>query len=643
MQPELLFVLQVLAYATFPIYFATLRSRMRQVFLYVYAGIVLTVGGFLGSVHAYALVGGVDISAGSVAYGALMMTTLVLVVVEHDVQVVRNVVRLVVVVNVFKVVLYQVTATALRSEEFPNPFDTAPSVFSVSLRVVLAGGFLIVLELLLLLFAFERLKSTIASPHVLRALYVGCFVAILCLDGVLFPVLAVPSPGDWGDLILRGVRAKFVLGVAYSLPVLGFLWAFRATLAAYEATPLRLQEVLFARRDTIIEALVQEREARQASDRQLAEASLLARSMASVDRDRAIEDVLAQLGDVLHPLPGVQPVPLAVVAGRPGEGVIGFGPAPSAPIELDDLVSRMADDPWLERSDLHDVACIPLRTEDDLSAVLAVSVEHERSGAALDALADLSVELGAILAPSLRRACDGWTDRSPILRVLETRGIEPVFQPIVTMADRVACAFEGLSRFEHGLVPDTAFRRAASLGLGVELELLAVDRILEGARSLPPGVPVSVNVSVSTARSAGLGDVLARRDRPVKLEVTEHEPVDDYESLLGAFLRLDDVGIVVDDAGSGYASLQHILRLRPDEVKLDRVWVHGIDRDRPRQVLIGGLRSFVEEVGATLVAEGIEREEEAATLRRIGVEHGQGLLFGGPAPAESFVADVRRR
>ena len=140
MQPEALFVVQVLAYAAFPIYFASLRSQMRTVFLYLYAGVVLTVGGFLGSVHTYPLGGGVQLSAGSVSYGALMMTTLVLVIVEHDVQVVRNVVRLVVVVNVFKAVLFQITATALRSEGFRNPFDTSPSVFSVSLRVVLVGG-----------------------------------------------------------------------------------------------------------------------------------------------------------------------------------------------------------------------------------------------------------------------------------------------------------------------------------------------------------------------------------------------------------------------------------------------------------------------------------------------------------------------
>jgi EAL domain-containing protein (putative c-di-GMP-specific phosphodiesterase class I) len=638
MEPELLFIAQVLAYAAFPIYFATLPSRMRQVFLYLYAGVVLTVGGFLGSVHRYPLADGVELSSGSVAYGALMMTTVVLVIVEHDVQVVRNVVRLVVVVNAFKVVLYQVTATALRNDEFPNPFDTSPSLFSVSLRVVFAGGFLIVVELLFLLFAFERLKSTITAPHVLRVLYVLTFVAVLCLDGVLFPVLAVPSSSSWGALISAGVQAKLVLGVAFAVPLFGFLWAFRGMLATYEATPLRLHELLFARRETIIEALVQEREARQASDRQLAETSSLARSMAGIDRDRPVEDVLVQLGSVLRSVPGVRAAPLAAVAGRPGEHILAIGASDSL-VAVDDLTRRATGDPWLDRRDLDDVACIPLRTDGDLSTVLQVSVDHEHAHTALDALDAHSFEISAILQPAVRRACEGWMDRSPILEILETRGIQPVYQPIVRMDDRSVTGFEGLSRFPDAQPPEAMFRRAARLGLGIELELLAVARLLEGARALPPDLPVALNLSMSTAVAVDLVEVLADRDRTVKLEVTEHERIDDYEPLLTTLRRLDDVLLVVDDAGSGYASLQHILRLRPDEVKLDRAWVQGIDRDRARQVLIGGLRSFVEEVGATLVAEGVERPEEAATLRRIGVELGQGYLFGRPAPAATFAVD----
>jgi len=96
MGPRPLFVAEVLLYAAFPLYFATLRSAMRIVFLYVYIGVVLVIGGFLGSVHSFPLSDDVRVSAGSVAYGGLMMSTVVLVIVGRDLEVVRNAIRIVV-------------------------------------------------------------------------------------------------------------------------------------------------------------------------------------------------------------------------------------------------------------------------------------------------------------------------------------------------------------------------------------------------------------------------------------------------------------------------------------------------------------------------------------------------------------------
>ncbi len=93
------------------------------------------------------------------------------------------------------------------------------------------------------------------------------------------------------------------------------------------------------------------------------------------------------------------------------------------------------------------------------------------------------------------------------------------------------------------------------------------------------------------------------------------------------------VQVAVDDAGSGYASLRHILALRPAYVKLDIGWVRDIDADTARQALVGGPRSLRH--GGRLPAHrwGIETEAERETLLRLGVPLGQGYLFGHPAPA----------
>ena len=86
----------------------------------------------------------------------------------------------------------------------------------------------------------------------------------------------------------------------------------------------------------------------------------------------------------------------------------------------------------------------------------------------------------------------------------------------------------------------------------------------------------------------------------------------------------------VDDAGSGFASLRHVLALEPNYIKLDRTWVKGVQSDRARQALLAGLHHFASETGCPLIAEGVETEAELETLRKLDVELGQGFYLGRP-------------
>jgi EAL domain-containing protein (putative c-di-GMP-specific phosphodiesterase class I) len=122
--------------------------------------------------------------------------------------------------------------------------------------------------------------------------------------------------------------------------------------------------------------------------------------------------------------------------------------------------------------------------------------------------------------------------------------------------------------------------------------------------------------------------------RPVVLELTEHDRVDDYGALRDALSRLTPhVHVSIDDAGAGFASLRHVLELRPEFMKLDRSWIAGLDADPTRQALVCGLSHFSRATGCRLIAEGVERAGEASALQQFDVELGQGFLFGEPAPA----------
>ena len=141
--------------------------------------------------------------------------------------------------------------------------------------------------------------------------------------------------------------------------------------------------------------------------------------------------------------------------------------------------------------------------------------------------------------------------------------------------------------------------------------------------------------------SPAIQSLLAEESRPLILEVTEHEAITDYAPLRAALDRLGaDVRLAVDDAGSGYASMRHIIELRPTFVKLDRSLVAGIDADPARRALVGAMRHFARTSGFWLIAEGVETEAELETLRRLDIEYAQGYLLGRPEPVATIASQL---
>jgi EAL domain-containing protein (putative c-di-GMP-specific phosphodiesterase class I) len=128
------------------------------------------------------------------------------------------------------------------------------------------------------------------------------------------------------------------------------------------------------------------------------------------------------------------------------------------------------------------------------------------------------------------------------------------------------------------------------------------------------------------------------------VELTEHDRVDDYAYLLQALTRLRDLGarIAVDDAGSGFASLQHILNIRPDIIKLDLALTRDIDTDPARRALASSLVMFGRDIGAVIIAEGIETRDELDTIRALGLQHGQGFYLAHPSelPVPKWLVSV---
>jgi EAL domain-containing protein (putative c-di-GMP-specific phosphodiesterase class I)/CheY-like chemotaxis protein len=221
--------------------------------------------------------------------------------------------------------------------------------------------------------------------------------------------------------------------------------------------------------------------------------------------------------------------------------------------------------------------------------------------------------------------------------VLLGDAVHMVYQPIADLMTGQVVGYEGLARFdtEPARPPDVWFAEAQEVGLGVQLELVALRAAMKQFGQLPGQTYLSVNVSPATARSPHFEETLRGIDPTrIVVEITEHAPVVDYEELAGALrvLRSRGVRLAVDDAGAGFASLRHILRLSPDVIKLDRALTSDIDTDTARHALASALILFADKIGSSVVAEGIERDAELLTLRSLGVPYGQGYFLAKPAP-----------
>lgn len=215
-------------------------------------------------------------------------------------------------------------------------------------------------------------------------------------------------------------------------------------------------------------------------------------------------------------------------------------------------------------------------------------------------------------------------------------------QPIVRILDGRIVAYEALARMdiEPGLGPDRWLAAAEAVGQRDELELACLAAAAQIGRP-PGGETLFVNVGLALLAHPLALELRNHLPQRLVLELSERDAVDDYGRLaeLLAAWRARGVGIAVDDVGSGWSSLRHVVQLRPDYIKLDRSLVCDADTDRSRQALMHAMVAFARESGCTVIAEGVERSEELDVLREAGVALVQGYLLARPAPPWPMAAD----
>ncbi len=248
-----------------------------------------------------------------------------------------------------------------------------------------------------------------------------------------------------------------------------------------------------------------------------------------------------------------------------------------------------------------------------------------------------------------------------LLSLIRDRAIRPMFQPIVDLNDGMIIAYEALCRplpdrgFAHA---DDLFQTADDLNMLWELEQVTRAAAMDAASDWPRDVRLFLNTSPSVFADDRFTRVL-REDLAVArglttdqivLEITERSGTDFGDRLLNQVTLAKECGfnVAVDDAGAGTSGLNRMMQIRPHWIKLDRQLVAGIDQDSLRQNLVRSFVHFARMSGVSVIAEGIEKDAELATLMGLGIRFGQGYFLARPADRSATldtetVASVREQ
>ncbi len=237
-----------------------------------------------------------------------------------------------------------------------------------------------------------------------------------------------------------------------------------------------------------------------------------------------------------------------------------------------------------------------------------------------------------------------WELRFELDRLLSESSIKSVYQPIMRLGDGKVFGYESLTRCPEGSLfdgPLSLFQFAERNNMAYALDRLAREKAIRHCPSLSMVQKIFINVTMGIINDPHFvsGQTVQwlneRGINPgqVVFELTERSSIDDFDAAkkILAHYRSQGYEIAIDDAGAGYSSLQSIVELSPDYIKVDRSLVRMADKDEMKKHMLRTFVRFAKKMNIRTVAEGIERPEELRLLRAMGFDFAQGYLIGRPS------------
>ena len=376
--------------------------------------------------------------------------------------------------------------------------------------------------------------------------------------------------------------------------------------------------------------------------------------------DAVLKNVSGKLARVLAPFQATHhAVSVARFGGDEFVVLVGEAQARSVALEIATACSTMLNEPVAHDGlEFYSAPSIGVAVYPDDGPDVATVLKHADT-AMYQAKAGASgsiVMYTAAMSAKLRN----WLDlEGRLRRALLDDQLQLHYQPKFRLDDNRLVGVEALMRWcdpEYGDIPPTRFIEIAEdSGLIIDLGgwvIRAVCRQLRAWQDLGLAVPVAINVSAKEllhadparaieveAAAAGVPASL------IEVEITESLLVKDSARVRGALERLRQLGcrIALDDFGTGYSSLAYVTRFPPDRIKIDKAFVHNLDRSESDAAIANAILSLADSLKVTVTAEGIERPAQLEWLRRRGCHEAQGFLLSRPLTVEALTRRLRER
>jgi len=231
-----------------------------------------------------------------------------------------------------------------------------------------------------------------------------------------------------------------------------------------------------------------------------------------------------------------------------------------------------------------------------------------------------------------------------LISILDNKKLTPHFQPIVSLAKKKIIGYEALIRGPSDSPLHSAFNlfdTAERFNLSTRLEFICRELTIQRYASLGIREKLFINVSPSVLLQPDfkngitlkLLDKFGVDPRLIVIELTEHQPTDDYEVMRNAVLHYRNMGfeIALDDLGAGYSGLRLWSELLPEYVKIDSHFINDIHDDPVKFKFVKSIQTIASSLRCHIIAEGIETESEFTAVAQLGISHAQGYYFGRPA------------